>query len=73
MTRGMRKIKFTGLHPPFNNIRNHSQVVILKVIVRHKIVTYPALFTGNTCIFTDLKAGYVFGKLHFKMSLGFVM
>jgi len=75
MTRSMRKIRVTSVvYPPFNNIRSHSQVVrpqvILRVNVRHKIVPYPPLFTGNVCIFTDLKGGYVFGKLHVNMSLG---
>lgn len=75
MTRFMRKIKVISLvYPPFNNNGNHSQVVrslvILKVNVIHKIVPYPALFTCNICIFTDLKGGYVFGKLHVDMSLG---
>jgi len=75
MTWGKRKIKVIGLvHPPFNNIGNHSQVVrslvIFKVNVIQKIVPHPALFTGNICIFTDLKGGYVFGKLHINVSLG---
>jgi hypothetical protein len=75
MTRSMRKIKVISLvYPPFNNIGNHPQVVrslvILNVNVIHKIVPHPTLFTGNICIFTNLKSAYVFGKLHVNMSRG---